>query len=98
MRAILSLCAAVLLTGCATKQIEELSFAEVKALAQKSAARCEAEGFKQPTQEFNTCAHHYMQQEAFLRRKQEARNAAAAAIIQQGFSEAGDDIAYRRGR
>lgn len=59
--------AALLLTGCQSKTIEQLSYSETKVLAKQLHDRCAAQGVPQGHSEFDACMRQEISREASIR-------------------------------
>lgn len=79
----------VVLVGCQTKQIEEMSYSEQKALSQEIVKRCYAQGVKSGTKEMQLCTATEVRAENY-RRKNAPRlqfDPSGAARALQGVSQ-----------
>lgn len=64
---------ALLLAGCQTQEVEEMSYSQTKTLAVQKNKECIAQGVKPGTNEMKTCVTHEMNREAAVRRNWNAR-------------------------
>lgn len=85
MKTVIALVALGVLAGCQTKQVEEMSYTEQKALAQQIVQRCYDQGVKTGTPEMNVCLQAEVNREKFKRRnapRLKFNPAGAAAALQ----------------
>lgn len=89
MRLIIASLALLALGGCQTKQIEEMSYSERKALASDIQKRCYAQGVKPGSSEYEACARVEIQREDYTRRNAPRLefNPQGAAVALQGVSQ-----------
>lgn len=85
-KVILVLAVAVLLTGCAKKPVEEMSYTERTALAQEIVARCHKQGVKSDTPEMEQCITVEAERERYIRRKRAPDPAGAAMLFGGGLA------------
>lgn len=81
--------AALALGGCQTQQIETMTYAETKALAEQIVQRCYAQGVKSGTPEMELCTGQEVRREAALRRINAERLRAGFAAAGAGLAAAG---------
>lgn len=65
--------AVLLLAGCQSKPIEQMSYSETKELAKQLHQRCAAQGAPQGSPEFEGCMKQEVGREASLRRERHDR-------------------------
>lgn len=70
---------AMLLAGCQTKTVEEMSYTERKGLAAQITKRCYDQGVKPGSPEYEACSKVEVEREVATRRRQAARQDAAFA-------------------
>ncbi|MEZ2131308.1 MULTISPECIES: hypothetical protein [unclassified Sinorhizobium] len=78
-RLMFAVVAAMMLTACHTKTVEEMSYSERKALAAEIAKRCYAQGVKPGSSEYEACSTVEVQREVATRRREAAWEDAATA-------------------
>ncbi|WP_037069700.1 hypothetical protein [Rhizobium favelukesii] len=69
---------ALLLAGCQSQEVSEMSYSQTKDLAIQKNKECAAQGIKPGTNEMKMCVTHEMNREAALRHNRNARLQAAA--------------------
>lgn len=79
----------LVLAGCQTKPIEEMSYSERKALAEQLTKRCYDQGVKPGSAEFRDCAAVEVQREAYTRRANNERVRRGLRGIGAGLASAG---------
>lgn len=79
---------ALAVSGCAAKQINELSYSELKQVAAKIDAACDAAGAKVGTPERKICVDQEIQREDAERKN----SAVQAARFRRGMSAMGDGL------
>lgn len=80
--------ALLLLAGCATKPVEEMSYSQVQALRDTIAQRCVAQGVAMTAPNFQACFQHEARREVLQREN----NRAAGLTIANGMQDAGATI------
>lgn len=65
--------AAIALAGCQSKPVEQMSYTEVRALAGEIQKRCEAQGARSPSAEFEACIQQEVTREKSVRAANYAR-------------------------
>ena len=60
---------ALALAACAPKQVEDMSYTEIRQLAHEIGDRCEAQGAKYPSPEFEICKNQETRREVLRRAK-----------------------------
>lgn len=83
---IVILAATALLTGCAKKPVEEMSYTERAALADEIVARCHKQGVKSDTPEMEQCITVEVERERYIRRKRAPDPAGAAMLFGGGMT------------
>lgn len=73
MRVFIAVAGALLLASCQTKQIDEMTYSETKALAAEIVQRCVAQGVKPDTPEMQLCTKQEVSRENSIRKNAEAR-------------------------
>jgi hypothetical protein len=78
---------ALLLAGCQSQEVSEMSYSQFKDLAIQKNKECMAQGVKPGTNEMKMCVSHEMNREAAVRQNRNARLRAAAnsTTYCQGF-------------
>jgi hypothetical protein len=79
---------ALVLSGCAEKQINELSYSELKQVAAKIDAACDAAGAKEGTPERKICVDQEIRREDAERKN----SVVQAARFRRGMSAMGDGL------
>lgn len=69
---------ALLLAGCQSQEVSEMSYSQTKELAIQKNKECAAQGVKPGTNEMRMCVSHEMNREAAVRHNRNARLQAAA--------------------
>ena len=83
----LALCA-VFISGCQTKQIQEMSYSEKQKLAGEIVQRCVDQGVKSGTAEMAACTQSEVIRENYTRQKNEIQLRRGMAAIGTGLSNA----------
>lgn len=83
----LALCA-VIVSGCQTKQIQEMSYSEKQKLAGEIVQRCVDQGVKHDTPEMRACLQSEVQREHYTRQQNQIRFRRSMAAIGTGLSNA----------
>ncbi|RWO34732.1 MAG: hypothetical protein EOS10_00045 [Mesorhizobium sp.] len=73
--------AVVLLAGCQSKPIEQLSYSETKELAKQLHQRCAAQGAPRGSAEFDACMKQEVSREGSIRRDAAARRQSGIACF-----------------
>ena len=90
MRKIVILSALVLLTGCQTQPVNELSYSQQKAWAQTIAQKCVDQGIGYNHPEFKACLDAESRRDAATRYNNGVRQQRVAQAMSQGFYNAGN--------
>lgn len=69
---------ALVLAGCQTQEVSEMSYSQTKELAIQKNKECIAQGIRPGTNEMKMCVTHEMNREAAVRQNRNARRQAAA--------------------
>lgn len=69
---------ALLLAGCQTQEVSEMSYSQYKDLAVQKNKECQAQGVKPATNEMKACVSHELNREQAVRANHNARLQAAA--------------------
>ncbi len=85
---------ALLLAGCQTQDVSELSYTQQKAWAQTIAKKCVEQGIGYNHPEFKSCLDAESRRDAATRYRNGVRQQHAAQAMSQGFYNAGN--AYSR--
>ncbi|UCA46887.1 hypothetical protein [Pseudochrobactrum sp. XF203] len=74
-----------ILSGCQTKPIEAMSYAEKIELGKKLQAICEKHGLKPLTEAYNNCFRTELSREAYQRKQNAVRGQQAAQAFSEGM-------------
>ena len=88
MRTAVAILAALIVSGCQTKQIQEMSYKEKQDLAGQIVLRCMEQGVKSDTPEMRTCIASEVQRENYSRQKNQAQLNRSMAAIGTGLGNA----------
>lgn len=88
MRVAVALLAALVASGCQTKQIQEMSYKEKQDLAGQIVLRCTEQGVKSDTPEMRACIASEVQRENYTRQKNQAQFNRGMAAMSAGFANA----------
>lgn len=80
--------AVLVISGCQTKQIQEMSYKEKQVLAGQIVQRCMEQGVKSDTPEMRACIASEVQRENYTRQKNQAQFNRSMAAIGAGLSNA----------
>lgn len=89
---VVAVASAVVLTGCETQPIQEMSYSQKKALVEQIIKRCEAQGVRRNTAEMNTCGQSEITREFAIRERNAAQFNRAMAGIGNGLSAYGNGL------
>lgn len=71
----------VILAGCQSKPVEQMSYSEIKQLAATLEKRCGAQGYARGHPEFMSCVRQEFNREYSTRQEAEARRRAIASSV-----------------
>lgn len=83
----------VLLTGCQTKPIQQMSYSEIVELAAQIKKRCEDQGARPPSTEWKLCTQQEISRERSLRVTNRENAARFQAALAQGMQNVSDNYA-----
>lgn len=88
MRFVVVLLAVFVMSGCQTKQIQEMSYKEKQDLAGQIVMRCVDQGLKNDTPEMRACIASEVHRENYMRQKNKAQFNRSMAAIGAGLGNA----------
>jgi hypothetical protein len=92
MKPFLLLGVLVMLAGCQTQQVEEMSYSQRNALAKQIAERCAAQGYADGHPKQDECIRLEVTREVATRRNNQARADNARMAISSGLSTYGQSL------
>lgn len=96
MRLAVAALAVVVVSGCQTKQISEMSYSEIKETAAQIEKRCTDQGFPRGSKEFDPCIRQEVEREDAMRRSARARGQQFAAGLAQASQNYNQSIQANR--